>query len=145
MEHNLKLKRIYDIVNILRVIKVRVDNKEFILKANQKVDVELELGLHNINASSGSLRSKSLKVELKHGEAIEIIIKGRLSNSLIITSNLIMTLTLILSYSFSPLLRLFWICLAINSFIHLYFFAIKKNDFFAFKINTLKRHNASVA
>lgn len=136
MGHRLKLKRNYDIVNILRVIKVRVDNKEFILKVNQEINIELELGLHNINASSGSLRSKSLKFDLKHGEAMEIIIKGRLSNSLIIISNLIMTLTLILSYSFSSMLRLFWMCLAINSFIHLYFFVIKKNDFFAFKIKT---------
>jgi Flp pilus assembly protein TadB len=100
---------------------------------NKNIHLYLNPGQYWVEAKSGRLSSERVSVLVNEVEIRQLRIKQRLSFSFILFSNLIVLLFLYIAYSNPVLLRLFWLLLALNSLIPVYFLYLRRKRFFFIK------------
>jgi len=113
-----------------RKLYLHVDGKVYRFNQNRKIHLCFAPGKYWVEAKSGSLSSKREMVDIKESEVLHLKIKNRISLLFAIFSNLLVLVFLIFSFYYPEYRVFFWLLLALNSFIPVYFLYLKRNRFF---------------
>lgn len=130
----LRIQKSKSIVIYFYTIIVYIDGIEYKLRDNKYLSTDISVGTHKLRVCCGDFwSSKTYEIKLAEGETINIVIKSNLSNFTMIIANILLLLTLILSYNRPEYLKFFWIYLSLYSLVPIYYSLIKKDKFLILK------------
>ncbi len=116
-----------------RKLYLYIDGKVYRFRQNRKIHLCFAPGQYWVEARSGKLSSKRVLVDVKENEVLHLKIKNRISMLFAIFSNLLVFMFLIFTFYFLDYRLFFWLLLALNSFIPVYFLYLKRDRFYSIR------------
>jgi hypothetical protein len=116
-----------------RKLYLHIDGKVYKFSQLRKIHLCFAPGQYWVEVRSGKLSSKRVLVDVKENEVLHLKIKNRISLLIAIFSNLLVLMFLIFTFDYPDYRVFFWLMMALNSFIPVYFLYLKRDRFYSIR------------